>query len=317
MKKLLFGLIAAQLFTLGWIFLYAEDFFASSKSSGEIRQNSSEFSFINPLLECAANFEYKNTRKIQIGVQGYIEQELKNNRAEHISYYARILNNGGTFGYNQEREYTPASLIKLPLAMAVLKNTPMELLSETVTLGDDFEVLSRNLGEERTEFGGTYTIKELLENMLIYSDNIATEALFVLLGEDIINTVYADLNLRTVNFDDINSVNISPQQYAGFFRILYNSSYLGRQRSEYLLRVLSKSEYDDGISSVLPSFIRVANKFGERSYDDSSEKQLHDCGIIYAPSSPYVLCIMSSGDDFSVLTEIIQKISSMIYTELL
>lgn len=317
MYKIIAWLIFTQVLIIWWVVFFAEDFFSSEVKNMEIRQAPWQFNFISPLLECWLDINYNNTRAIEREIYSYIENILQDSDVNHISYFARVLNSWWTFWYDQDREYTPASLVKLPLAMAVLKNTPFELLSETVILWDDIEVLTRNIWVEKTQLGWTYTIKELIENMLRYSDNIATEALFLLLWEDIINEVYRDLNLRPISFDEMNSINISPKQYAWFLRILYNATYIWHQRSEYLLRTLSRSDFDDGIAWPIPWFIRVSNKFWERSYSDSSEKQLHDCGIVYAQKSPYVLCVMTSGDNYEQLSEIIQEISHMIYIKLL
>ena len=250
-------------------------------------------------------------------MNSYIQKVIQEGKASHISYFARVLNNWWTFWFDTERRYIPASLIKLPLSIAVLKNTPFERLSDTVTLWDDVEILDRNIWTEHTQLWGTYTLRELLENILIYSDNLATEALIELLWEDIINTVYKDLNLGMLDYDYPDSTYISPKLYSSFFRILYNASYIWHNRSEYLLRVLSKSDYKDGIAWPIPDFIRISNKFWERSFTDHHEKQLHDCGIIYAQQWPYTLCIMTSWDNFDYLTDIIQTISKMIYTSLL
>lgn len=317
MYKIIIWLISMQILTIWWIALYAENFFVWNGKITELRQAPWQYSFINPLLECWIDIEYNNTRRIQREVNNYIQEVIWEGRADNISYFVRVLNNQWTFWYDFDREYTPASLIKLPLAMAVVKNIPLELLSETVIIWDDLEVLQRNIWDEKTQIWWEYTIRELIENMLIYSDNIATEALFLLLWDDIINTVYRDLNLDPIDFDNMHSGNISPKQYAWFFRILYNASYIWHNRSEYILRVLSWSDFKDGISWSIPKFIRVSNKFWERSYIDSAEKQLHDCGIIYAQNSPYVICIMTSWDDHQNLSDIIKEISSIIYTQLL
>jgi hypothetical protein len=43
--------------------------------------------------------------------------------------------------------------------------------------------------------------------------------------------------------------------------------------------------------------------------------QLHDCGIIYYPGNPYLLCVMTRGTDWSALEKTIQTISAMTYKE--
>ncbi len=70
----------------------------------------------------------------------------------------------------------------------------------------------------------------------------------------------------------------------------------------------------------VPSTVDVAHKFGERttlaSDTESTEtKQLHDCGIVYFPENPYLLCVMTRGTDFKVLEGIISDISRMVYEE--
>ncbi len=317
MKALLSILILFQFWSIVWFLFFAEEYFQNRISPQEIRELNTEYTFINPLLECSSNIKYYNTRKLQGEINSYIDTVLWLWDLQYVSYYARVLNNWGTFWYNEESEFTPASLIKLPLAIAVLKNTPLELLDKQVIIWDDMEVLQRNIWTEKTQIGQSYTIKELIENMLIYSDNIATEALFSLLWEEIINTVYNDLWLRKVDFNDMYSVNISPKQYASFFRILYNASYLHRDESEYLLSVLSRSDFTIWLQNNIPIFVRVANKFWERSYFEIPEKQLHDCGIIYSQSWPYVLCIMTQGENYELQLKVIQDISSMIYKRLL
>jgi len=64
----------------------------------------------------------------------------------------------------------------------------------------------------------------------------------------------------------------------------------------------------------VPKEVRVAHKFGELGLPNG-EKQLHDCGIIYYPGNPYLLCVMSKGKDSQKLSGIIQTISSMVYKE--
>lgn len=43
--------------------------------------------------------------------------------------------------------------------------------------------------------------------------------------------------------------------------------------------------------------------------------ELHDCGIIYYPNNPYVLCVMTRGDSMEELKKIISTISLMTYKE--
>jgi hypothetical protein len=61
--------------------------------------------------------------------------------------------------------------------------------------------------------------------------------------------------------------------------------------------------------------IPVAHKFGERTGFAGGVKQLHDCGIVYYPKNPYLLCIMTRGTDFTKLESTIAAVSKMVYQE--
>ena len=89
---------------------------------------------------------------------------------------------------------------------------------------------------------------------------------------------------------------MSVSDYASFFRILYNASYLTKDDSQKALDLLTKVDFADGIRAGVPKGVPVANKFGERSVNGL--QQLHDCGIVYYNNHPYLLCIMSRGSDF-------------------
>ena len=111
--------------------------------------------------------------------------------------------------------------------------------------------------------------------------------------------------------EDTNAT-ISVKQYSIFFRILFNSSFLSRTNSEYALSLLSKTEFGAGLRSGVPENILIAHKFGERTTQDGLN-QLHDCGIVYYPDHPYLLCVMSRGENLHNLIDSIKKTSEFVY----
>jgi hypothetical protein len=60
----------------------------------------------------------------------------------------------------------------------------------------------------------------------------------------------------------------------------------------------------------------VAHKFGERGGIEGGQ-QLHDCGIVYSQSGPYVLCIMTRGRSLEELKTVIADLSKIVYDGLL
>lgn len=110
--------------------------------------------------------------------------------------------------------------------------------------------------------------------------------------------MYEDIGL----FDQADEVHniMSVTEYTSCFRILFNSSYLSRERSELALRYLALPDFTLGINKGVPPDITVAQKYGEHAYLDV--KELHDCGIVYYPNMPYLLCIMTKGSGLHLTT---------------
>jgi beta-lactamase class A len=188
-----------------------------------------------------------------------------------------------------------------------------ELLQKKVRYEAKDPLLHQNITPTNSiEKGKDYTIDDLIERMMIYSDNGALTLLEDNIEPALIDRITLDLGVETATEatpEDFMSV----KGYSGLFRILYNASYLEKNLSEKALEILSRTEFTKGIVSGVPKSIKVSHKFGERELSDQV-KQLHDCGIVYHPKKPYLVCIMTRGDDFSKLSSTIGDISKMIYT---
>jgi hypothetical protein len=81
--------------------------------------------------------------------------------------------------------------------------------------------------------------------------------------------------------------------------------------SEKALAYLARTDYRKGLVAGVPPTIAVAHKFGLRRMNEM--KQLHDCGIVYYPDHPYLLCVMTSGPVPDYLDTTIADISRFIF----
>lgn len=96
--------------------------------------------------------------------------------------------------------------------------------------------------------------------------------------------------------------------------MLYNSTYLPRESSQEILTFLSHSSFTAGLVAGVPDTTTVAHKFGERAIDPGQNiSQLHDCGIVYVPRQPYILCVMTQGYDYDELAKVIAEVSRRTY----
>ena len=284
-----------------------------------------KFSFINPDLGCNGKqiLDKSNPIALKDVLNTYIDSQKKNGDVRLVSVYFRDLQDGPILGINENEAFIAASLLKLPTAMTFFKlaeEKEPDILQRRLhfqgAISED-ESLEQFFKPSKTiQPGASYTIEELIFNSLVYSDNLSNEVL-----KSSIQSMRGDLNLILQTYKElglaasasINTPDISTRGYATIFRILYNASYLSQEHSENVLSLLAQSEFDQGIASGVPKEVRVANKFGERFI--GSEKQLHDCGIVYFPGTAYLLCVMTRGKDFTELTRIIRDISTMVYEE--
>lgn len=298
-----------------------KDYLQVSQKDFQLRQKE-DYKFINPLLECEA-FEkgsFIQANKIEEKIQKVVDGVPNNPGLEHLSVYLRDLNNGPWLGYNENEKFTPASLLKVPIMMAYFKKAESDpnFLEKKIfyqAVPQDEQGAPNIQPRKSLKFGQEYTVFELIEEMIVYSDNKASNLLLKNIDEIFLEKVYTDLAISIPGENELAGDFMTVKDYASFFRILYNASYLNREMSEKALELLSRSDFRDGLVAGLPEGTVVAHKFGERR--QGALVQLHDCGVIYGSKTPYLLCVMTRGGDFSELKKMIEEVSRMVGEELL
>lgn len=245
-----------------------------------------------------------------------VEELGRSGEVPYVSVFFRDLHSGSRFGVREYEKFVPASLLKLPVMMVLLyqADTKPAILDEQITLQKvypgDFEIEDPS---HTIEPNTSYSIRELMEKMIKYSDNSSAYALL-----DRINASALQLDSNT--FSDLGTWhmmsgtidNTQMISYANLFSTLYNSSYLSPQASQFALELLTQTTFTEGIVAGVPSDVRVAHKFGVHAQLDE-KSDLHDCGIVYHKTSPYVLCILTSGSDLESEIKAIREISAIVY----
>lgn len=317
-----------------WIFLavglIAGLLLGSNFFSGKEDTCRKDYKFINPRLACeerpiVSKGPYGN---FESNLEGYLNVEIQSGRLFDASVYFRDLENGPVFGVNENKQFISASLIKLPTVITVLRlaEKDPQILNRQVRYAQAYPRSDQDIIPEKTlEVGQTYTVDDLIYRTLIYSDNAANELLIdeiskMTPGQDVFLNTFHDLGLL-IPGDSIES-DISTRAYSSMLRQLYHASFLSKEMSEKALSLLAESAFPEGLRAGLPNGIIVAEKFGERQIDyveggkvDRKINELHDCGIVYYPRNPYLLCVMTKGQDFGQLSKIIETISQKVYQE--
>jgi beta-lactamase class A len=303
---------------LAGIFFYLFPLGYTRNSSEQLRLGLE--GFVNPLIAC-------NSNDTQPGKYGDLESKLTNQvkefiskgTAKKISYYFRDLDSAEWIGHNEDEAYLAASLAKVPIMIAYYKIAEYnpEILKKRLLFNSDIDQNKKEFYQPPTslEKGKYYSVEELINRMIIHSGNNSFQLLLGQVHPDILVKIYLDLDL-SISTDELKNF-ISPKSFSTLWRALYNASYLDKEHSNKALELLTKAEFKSGIVARIPHNVSVAHKFGERTElnpDKSiASRQLHDCGIIYYPDHPYLLCIMTEGLEFSQLEQVLQELSYETY----
>ncbi len=282
----------------------------------QVRQ--SGFTYINPLLECeiAEELDFAELTPFKKDVEKYVGDQITSGDATHISIYFRDLMNGPWMGINEREEFSPSSLLKVPLIMSFYLQSEKDpsLLERKFLYNGTFDIEdNQNITPEETlAVGNEYFGEELIERTIRFSDNNAAKLLSQSMMSEYFFKPYKDLGLKLPVMSN-GEYYIRVKDYASFFRVLYNASYLTKTSSEKALSILARSTFNEGLRGGVPSTIPVASKFGERIWENTNEHQMHDCGIVYYPGHPYLLCVMTKGKSFESLEKTISGVSRLIY----
>lgn len=312
--------------TLVWFIIWFLTYFLFCRIT-KVDTKFSSFIFTNPALNYTEIKEWIMTNKalnLSKQINDYSTYKKALWDITHLSVYFRNLNNWGWFWVNEKEYFSPASLMKLPILISYIKKSESEpwLLNQKLIYkkNSHLPIYKQNIPPENQLLEWEeYSLREVLQYMIIYSDNHASSLLEELLPIEDLQKTFTDIwlifpEMKNGSFDN----NVRVTDYASFFRILFNSSYLNRENSEKVLNILSKIDFKAWLAAWVPENIKVSHKFGERGIIWSNwneEKQLHDCGIVYYPNHPYLLCIMTRWYDWNKLKAIISDISQIFYTE--
>lgn len=293
----------------------------------QVRDNFSGYKFTAPLLyiRVPQDVSVPQYKELKDTVTSYIAQKKNDGDITRTSVYFRDLSSNMWFGIGENEEYAPASLLKVGIMDAFLKLAESDpgLLLSKITMKPEAQDMNGGYQyyppKNPLQTGETYGTQELLSRMIIESDNNAARAFKAFIGDNALLKTYSDLNVINASSSSSPSqVTATPLTYSRIFRIMYNGTYLSHTLSEEALELLSKTDFIQGIVHGVPAGTIVSHKFGETTLASMGKTfhQLHDCGIVYYPEHPYLLCVMTeSTQDFPVLEKVIQDISATAWVD--
>lgn len=284
-----------------------------------IRAADEKYKLINPLISyhLPESVIFENFGILENKFNAVIQRFTQKNNLGKVSVYFRDLNSARLVSINSNAVYEPASLLKVPVMIAYFKKSEGDpyLLNKKLLYRASGQLAVPHEEKSVLKDGDYYSVEFLIKEMIMSSDNGALDLLVANIDTKFLYEVFADLG---ISFPSAGDYTISARNYSLFFRTLYNATYLDKEMSQRALELLSGAEFVEGLVAGIPEDLQVAHKFGIKGvYEGASlvGAELHDCGIIYYPAHPYLLCVFSSGKDLVNLKNFIKEISQIGYGE--
>ncbi len=229
--------------------------------------------------------------------------------SDNVSLYFKDLKSNNEVSIDPTKSWIPASTIKAYVVLEAFRQRSLGLIDfdKTVTIKAENVVPTELETDEfpRLREGTQATIKQLVEAMIIQSDNTAYNTLLDILDRRNINlslknigiteTVVGEkLNLDDGQFQtDLQVLGRQPntttvKDLATFFDLLYNKKIAN---ADEILTIFKRQKINDMIPALLPNDIAVAHKTGDWA------PIYHDGGVVYKPDNPFILTIFTNSDD--------------------
>lgn len=288
----------------------------TSSSCDVVAHRLEGYKFIKPLLYNNKTCESGKYYGLKLNIEDAIKKYQQAGNIDNASVYLKVLNNREFINVNENQVYHPASLIKLPILITYLEmeeKNPGTLNKKFVYHLPPGGLPNQTYKTNQIQPEKSYTVKELLNYMIAYSDNNATFLLNKNIDLEAFKKMFSDFGLTVPNIYDSN-FEISASDYSVFLNVIYNAGYLTIPNSEFVAELLSKCDFKEGLQSGIPSDTKIIHKFGEwGSRENPNIHQLSESGIIYLDNSPYILTVMAQGKEVNKLPGVIGNISKTVY----
>jgi beta-lactamase class A len=220
------------------------------------------------------------------------------------------LDTGQYAEFNSHTQAVTASLYKVFVLYEVMRQRALGKFSldSTEEITDDDAAYDVSIGELKWNIGDQVKVSSLIDRMVTVSDNTAAVVLTNLVGVDNINASLRRLGL-TGSLLDFSSDNLTTAaDMSRLMELIATDQVLDRDSCRYILDVMLKQELNDLLPQGLPVEVQMAHKTG------SLFELRHDAGIVYGPSGPYLIRVLSWNNSDSVATyTVIPKLSEAVY----
>lgn len=246
-------------------------------------------------------------------IRPQLESLIAASGAEVVGVAVYDLESKRTLFINERASLHAASTMKLPVMMEIFRRVKEKKLrlDEPVLVknqffsivdGSEYRLSKADDSDEEVyrRIGQTMTIAELMEHMITWSSNLATNLLIERVSPDSIMALMKSLGASDIQV--LRGVEDTKAFQAGknntttaydlllLLRAIAEKKFLNDRACEAMLNILSAQHFNGGIPAGLPRSTRVAHKTG------SITKHNHDAAIVFPPGrKPYVIVVLTRG----------------------
>jgi beta-lactamase class A len=248
-----------------------------------------------------------------------------------IGLKARDLTTGRELAYNADLVFPTASTFKVPVLYALYRLSEAGAIDLTarVPIDPSHRVPGSGVLQD-LDVGIAPTVRDLAVLMTVVSDNEATDLVYALVGKERLAAIVAELGLRQTSIpltcreifctytnlpaddpattydalkaalkerrvdpngialaDDARNDTSTPADMVELMTLIEHGHGLSTEGRESVVDILKRQKYNTIIPLRLPEETEVAHKTG------SLKGIRNDVGIVYAPSGPYTIALMS------------------------
>lgn len=221
-------------------------------------------------------------------------------------FYVIDLESNFSYGTNENEEFEPASLNKLPIMLGLyVEDEAGNLNLDTKYTLKNADKLSGSGSLYSKPAGTVFTYRDLVRYMGKESDNTAFNITRRILGQEKIENVITSLGLgNTVVLGDDQKT--TPYDIATLFQRLVWGGLISDEAIDELLGFMTDTIYEGHLSAGVPEDVKVAHKYGRELH------VVNDAGIVYS-QDPYVVVIMSKGVVDKEADDIFPQLSKIIF----
>ncbi len=264
-----------------------------------------------------------------------IEKLIVASGAEVVSVAVYDLQTKQNLLLNERVNLHAASTMKLPVMMEIFRLVEEKKLRLTDSIevqnkffsiidGSEFRLNKSDDSDEEVynRIGQKMTVLDLMEHMITWSSNLATNILIERVGPENVMKLMAELGANDIRV--LRGVEDSKAFQAGknntttaydlmlLFKLIAENKFKSKKACEKMVEILSAQHFNDGIPAGLPTATKVAHKTGEIT------NHKHDAGIVYPLNrKPYVIVVLTKGiANDTQSSKLIADVSSVVYRAL-